>query len=294
MTGFVRVEREGACAWVTLDRPPLNLIVPEMVEGIRSTFEALRRDPGVRAAVITGAGRATTAGMQLQVLRELTPARAKAFIASLHEAIGLVHDAPFPTVCMVNGACLGAGFELAMACDLRTAAAEAVLGLPEIRVGIMPGWGLSQRLSRTIGVYRAKELSLKDLKGKKNVVLFFFPKAMTRGCTIESCGFRDQSEKFAPLDTVVIGISTDNLDAQQQFTTKEKLNFPLMADSGKSATQAFGVLSRANGVASRYTFVIDKEGIIRKVYLVKDTQNHPQEVLAYVKENLTEKPKEKP
>jgi peroxiredoxin Q/BCP len=140
----------------------------------------------------------------------------------------------------------------------------------------------------------AKELSLKDLKGKKNVVLFFFPKAMTRGCTIESCGFRDQSEKFAPLDTVVIGISTDNLDAQQQFTTKEKLNFPLMADSGKSASQAFGVLSRANpNMASRYTFVIDKEGIIRKVYLVKDTQNHPQEVLAYVKENLTEKPKEK-
>ena len=113
----------------------------------------------------------------------------------------------------------------------------------------------------------AKELSLKDLKGKKNVVLFFFPKAMSRGCTIESCGFRDQAEKFAPLDTVVIGISTDTLDAQQQFTDKEKLNFPLMADAGKTATQAFGALSRANGVASRYTFVIDKEGIIRKVYL---------------------------
>ena len=133
---FVRLDRENAIAWVTLDRPPLNLIVPEMVEGIRATFDALRRDPTVRAAVITGAGRATTGGMQLQVLRDFTPATAKAFIASLHEAIDLVHDAPFPTVCMVNGACLGAGFELAMACDLRTAAAGALLGLPEIRVGI--------------------------------------------------------------------------------------------------------------------------------------------------------------
>jgi 2-(1,2-epoxy-1,2-dihydrophenyl)acetyl-CoA isomerase len=159
MTGFVRVEREGACAWVTLDRPPLNLIVPEMVEGIRSTFEALRRDPGVRAAVITGAGRATTAGMQLQVLRELTAARAKAFIASLHEAIGQVHDAPFPTVCMVNGACLGAGFELAMACDLRTAAAEAVLGLPEIRVGI-PSVIEAARLPGLVGPGRAAEILL--------------------------------------------------------------------------------------------------------------------------------------
>ena len=136
MGDFVRVEREGACAWVTLDRPPLNLIVPEMVEGIRSAFEFLRRDSGVRAAVITGAGRATTAGMQLQVLRDLAPAGAKAFIASLHEAIALVHDAPFPTVCMVNGACLGAGFELAMACDLRTAATETILNLPEIRISI--------------------------------------------------------------------------------------------------------------------------------------------------------------
>jgi enoyl-CoA hydratase len=145
---FVRLDREDAIAWVTLDRPPLNLIVPEMVEGIRTTFDALRHDPTVRAAVITGAGRATTGGMQLQVLRDFTPATAKAFIASLHEAIDLVHDAPFPTVCMINGACLGAGFELAMACDLRTAAAGALLGLPEIRVGIpsvieaalLPAW----------------------------------------------------------------------------------------------------------------------------------------------------------
>jgi enoyl-CoA hydratase len=159
MADFVRVEREGACAWVTLDRPPLNLIVPEMVEGIRRTFEALRRDAGVRAAVITGAGRATTAGMQLQVLRELTPGGAKTFIASLHEAISLVHGAPFPTVCMVNGACLGAGFELAMACDLRTASTEALLGLPEIRVGI-PSVIEAALLPGLVGPGRADEMLL--------------------------------------------------------------------------------------------------------------------------------------
>jgi enoyl-CoA hydratase/carnithine racemase len=156
---FVRVEREGALAWVTLDRPPLNLIVPEMVEGIRSTFEALRGDPGVRAAVITGAGRVTTGGMQLQILRGLTTAGAKAFIASLHEVINLVHDAPFPTICMINGACLGAGFELAMACDLRTAAPEASLGLPEIRVGI-PSVIEAALLPGFVGPGRAAEMLL--------------------------------------------------------------------------------------------------------------------------------------
>jgi len=156
---FVRVEREGALAWVTLDRPPLNLIVPEMVEGVRVTFEALRRDATIRAAVITGAGRATTGGMQLQVLRDFTPGPAKAFIASLHEAINLVHDAPFPTVCMINGACLGAGFELAMACDLRTVATEAVMGLPEIRVGI-PSVIEAALLPVVVGPGRAAEILL--------------------------------------------------------------------------------------------------------------------------------------
>ncbi|MGH7397648.1 MAG: enoyl-CoA hydratase/isomerase family protein [Candidatus Rokuibacteriota bacterium] len=156
---FVRLERENGLVWVTLDRPPLNLIVPEMVEGIRSAFDALRRDPGVRAAVITGAGRVTTGGMQLELLRDLTPPAAKAFIASLHEAINLVHDAPFPTIGMVNGACLGAGFELAMACDLRAAAAEARMGLPEIRVGI-PSVIEAALLPGLVGPGRAAEILL--------------------------------------------------------------------------------------------------------------------------------------
>src|SRR5574337_1723687 len=94
---FVRIELRGGCAWVTLDRPPLNLIVPEMVQGIKAAFDGLHANSAVRAAVVTGSGRLMTGGMQLEVLRDLTPATAKAFIASLHAAIHAVHDAPFPT-----------------------------------------------------------------------------------------------------------------------------------------------------------------------------------------------------
>lgn len=156
---FVRVEERQGCAWVTLDRPPLNLIVPEMIDGVRTAFATLGRDPTVRAAVITGAGRATTAGMQLQFLQGLSSAQGRAFITTLHEAIHAVHDAPFPTVCMVNGACLGAGFELAMACDVRTAAAGALLGLPEVRVGV-PSVIEAALLPALIGPGRAAELLL--------------------------------------------------------------------------------------------------------------------------------------
>jgi peroxiredoxin Q/BCP len=134
----------------------------------------------------------------------------------------------------------------------------------------------------------AKTLKLSDLKGKKNVVLYFYPKAMTRGCTIESCGFRDAADKFAAMDTVVIGISTDKLDDQQKFTEKEKLNFPLIADADKEAAKAYGALS-TRGFANRYTFVIDKQGMIRRTYLQVDPAKHPEEVLKFVKENLATK-----
>jgi enoyl-CoA hydratase/carnithine racemase len=159
MPALVRVEKKAGCAWVTLDRPPLNLIVPELIAELRAAFEALARDEGVRAAVVTGAGRAFTAGMQVQVLRDLGPATARALITSLHEAIHAVHDAPFPTVAMVNGPCLGAGFELAMACDLRVAAAGAQLGLPEVKVGA-PSVIEAALLPVLVGPGRAAEMLL--------------------------------------------------------------------------------------------------------------------------------------
>jgi enoyl-CoA hydratase len=155
--GQVRIDKRGGCAWVTVDRPPLNLLVPGLIRAIRDAFEGLARNPGVRAAVLTGAGRATTAGMQVQVLRELDPASAKTLISGLHDAIRAVHDAPFPTVCMVNGACLGAGFELAMACDMRVASTEAVLGLPEVRVGV-PSVIEAALLPALVGPGRAAEM----------------------------------------------------------------------------------------------------------------------------------------
>lgn len=84
---------------------------------------------------------------------------------------------------------------------------------------------------------------------------------------------------------MVIGISTDKLEHQQQFTEKEKLNFPLYADADKKVAKEFGVL-QPNGFAQRATFVIDKKGVVRKIYLKADASKHPAEVLAYVQEHL--------
>jgi len=85
---------------------------------------------------------------------------------------------------------------------------------------------------------------------------------------------------------VVVGVSTDKLENQQKFTDKEKLNFPLLADSEKKVSKAYGVLNEKSGFASRATFVIDKKGVLRKVYDKVAPAGHPKEVLKYVESEL--------
>jgi enoyl-CoA hydratase/carnithine racemase len=155
----VRVERRGGVVRCTLDRPPLNLFEPGLIAALRATFTTLAADRTVRVAVLTGAGRAFTAGMNVHVLRDLDAASATTLITSLHDAIDAVHRAPFPVIAAVNGASLGAGFELALACDLRVAAAGAVFGLPEVRVGV-PSVIQAALLPPLVGPGRAAELLL--------------------------------------------------------------------------------------------------------------------------------------
>lgn len=129
----------------------------------------------------------------------------------------------------------------------------------------------------------AKTVSISDLKGKK-VVIFFYPKALTKGCTIESCGFRDIAKDF-PADAVVIGASGDDLKLQQKFIDEHKLPFPLLADTELKLIKELGILSSPTGkTPKRVTFVIDKEGKVAKVYDKVSPATHPKEVLDFVKE----------
>jgi enoyl-CoA hydratase/carnithine racemase len=157
--GDVRIGWRDRCAWVTIDRPPLNLFTPKLIELIAETFTSLTQDASVCAAAITGAGRHLTGGMQIEELRDLSSASAETMISGLRDAIEAIHQAPFPTVAMINGACLGAGFELVMACDLRVLSSDARLGLPEVRIGI-PSVIHAALLPGLIGPGRAAELLL--------------------------------------------------------------------------------------------------------------------------------------
>jgi enoyl-CoA hydratase/carnithine racemase len=153
------IHRAGATTWCTLERPPLNLFEPTLIHALREAFDALAADATTRLVIITGSGRAFTAGMDVRVLRDLDASGARALITTLHDAIAAVHRAPFPVIAAVNGPCLGAGFELALACDLRVAAAGATFGLPEVRVGV-PSVIQAALLPPMIGPGRAAEMLL--------------------------------------------------------------------------------------------------------------------------------------
>jgi enoyl-CoA hydratase len=155
----IAVERSGDVVWCALDRPPLNLFEPGLIASLRSTFDTLSRDVSIRAAVLVGRGRAFTAGMDVHVLHGLNATSARALITDLCGAIDAVHRAPFPVVAAIHGACLGAGFELALACDFRIAAADASFGLPEVRVGV-PSVIQAALLPPLIGPGRAAEMLL--------------------------------------------------------------------------------------------------------------------------------------
>lgn len=127
----------------------------------------------------------------------------------------------------------------------------------------------------------ATTLSIDDLKGK-NVVVFFYPKAMTPGCTVESCGFRDAIADF-PKDTVILGASADDAKLQQQFIDKEKLTYPLLCDTELKLIRALGIESPRGKVPQRVTFVVGKDGTIKKVFAQVTPKAHAKEVLDFVK-----------
>ncbi len=156
----VEVSREGAVAVVTVNRPEaLNAIDLETITVLRDRLRELAVDAGVRAVVLTGSGeKAFIAGADIKYMSTLTVLEARAWGALGHECATLLETMPKATVAAVNGFALGGGCELALGCDIRYASTRAKLGQPEINLGILPGWGGSQRLARVVGLGIAKEL----------------------------------------------------------------------------------------------------------------------------------------
>jgi enoyl-CoA hydratase/carnithine racemase len=158
---IVETEDRGAVRHLVLNRPEKrNAMNGELVQGIGVALTAAANEPEVRCLVIRGNGPMFSAGMDFSGLVGLSenPENLRAFRRPILEAWNLCEEMAKPTICQIHGGCIGGALELALACDLRVAAEDALLGLPETRVGLIPDVGGSSRLPSLIGLGRAKEL----------------------------------------------------------------------------------------------------------------------------------------
>jgi enoyl-CoA hydratase len=156
----VELARSGAVATVRLDRPAaLNALDAATLRDLAKALREIRRDDGVRAVVVTGAGdKAFSAGADIAAMARMTAQEGHAFSRLGHEVFARLEALPVPVVAALNGAALGGGLELALACDLIVAAEKARLGQPEINLGLIPGFGGTQRLVARVGLARARNL----------------------------------------------------------------------------------------------------------------------------------------
>jgi len=158
----LRFELTDGVGTITFDRPKvMNAMNAATIVELASVLDDVERDPGVRALVLTGAGdKAFVAGADIAAMAEMGPIDARRFAEAAHAVLARLEALPIPTLAAVNGWALGGGCEVTLACDLVYASDRARLGQPEVSLGLIPGFGGTQRLARRVGVMRALELIL--------------------------------------------------------------------------------------------------------------------------------------
>ena len=157
---FIKHSRSEYIETITISRPDkLNALSPELLQELTDVFRSLLEQPErPRCAILTGEGKAFVAGADIAAMANLLPAEARRFAELGHRLGSMFEEAPFPIIAAVNGFALGGGCELALACDFIFAADSAKFGQPEVKLGVIPGFGGTQRLARRVGVAKAREL----------------------------------------------------------------------------------------------------------------------------------------
>lgn len=158
----IKIKKEEKLLWIILNRlDKLNAINDTMIDELSNALDYAEEDSSVRTVAITGEGRSFSAGMDMNMFPGATPVSAEDFIRKTQYKVFLkIENLSKPVIAAINGYAFGTGLELALACDFRIASENAELGVPEISLGIVPGWGGTQRLVRIVGLAKAKEIAM--------------------------------------------------------------------------------------------------------------------------------------
>jgi enoyl-CoA hydratase/carnithine racemase len=213
---FVKLSIEDRVATITIDHAPVNALNEQVLDELNSVVEEVINQAEIKAAVITGGGQlAFVAGADINVFDALlkegngAEARARAFLQKGQSIFARIEGAPKPFIAAVNGVALGGGMELAMACHMRIIGDRAKLGQPEINLGIIPGWGGTQRLPRLVGKAKAIELILTgdQITAQEAFRLNLVNKVVPGGEVLKTA--RDLAKKIAQKGAVAIRAAMD-------------------------------------------------------------------------------------
>jgi enoyl-CoA hydratase len=217
---FVHLEVDDAVATIRIDRPPANALARPVSFELSEAANAVAGDDRVRAVVVCGGERFFAAGADIKAMVDYGPAQIEPDVSALERACRDVEAIPKPVIAAIRGYALGGGCELALACDLRYAAQDATLGLPEIGLGVIPGAGGTQRLPRLIGLGKARDLVLSGRHvaateslelGLVDVVL---PPAEVLAAALERArGFAGGPTRAYAAAKRALGVSSGDLDA---------------------------------------------------------------------------------
>ncbi|MDM5213606.1 enoyl-CoA hydratase [Peribacillus sp. NJ4] len=186
MTQLIRVEKENNLAIITIDNPPLNVISKQVFKELGEIFTELSRDSETVAVLLTGAGNiAFAAGADIKEFPNMMGnPNMKELVRESHAVLTKIDKFPKPTIAVLNGLTLGGGCELALSCDMRVAETQVQIGLPEVKLGLFPGAGGTQRLSRLVGNAKAKEIIFTGdpLDAKEAEKIGLVNKVVEQGC----------------------------------------------------------------------------------------------------------------
>lgn len=158
MTSKVVLDVSGHIATITVNNPPMNPLDMDVMGGLKDAFDSLLLEEDIRAVILTGEGKAFIAGADIKELKKWTPETSLYLNGKGQQLVNIIEHFPCPVIAAVNGYALGGGLEIAMGCDIRILSSRAKVGLPEARLGIIPGYGGTVRLPKCVSLGMAKKM----------------------------------------------------------------------------------------------------------------------------------------
>ncbi|MGH2353650.1 MAG: enoyl-CoA hydratase/isomerase family protein, partial [Chloroflexota bacterium] len=245
--GPLLVHQEGATAVLTLHRPDArNALNDEVLRRLMDAVTAVGGDDTVRALVITGAGdRAFCAGADIRQMQTMTEEDGRRWSMLGHDVFRAIEELPKPSVAAINGVAVGGGCELALACDFRIMSERAQLGQPEIKLGLIPGWGGTQRLPRLAGITLAKEMVLTGrLVGADEALRAHLVHRVTPAEGVLASA-TELAAQFATLPPLAVGYAKRAINLGQDVDLPEAIALEV-----NLFVQAFATEDRAEGLAA--------------------------------------------